>query len=227
MDSSDNVTRNPEGTADLANKFSRFLRDLFVRATLRNVHYKDNHARIRALYSTTDPWNLASEKEGFRFHATNEAILEYIGRVDSVLEIGSGEGHQSLALMKVTKSLTGIDISAQAVNRAKERCPSAIFFASDTLDCARLPSNQRYTLATACEVLYYVKDVPTLLIELESLADWCLVTYYIRHAAKLDPLFLGIPDVKSRTFCYEDTTWKLHCWRSPRTGEFDPSHDPL
>jgi hypothetical protein len=216
--------KRKERNSNLRNLLSRILRALFIRTTLRNLHFQDNHLRIKALYTAPDPWNLTSEKEQYRFDATNRAILEFIGPVESLLELGCGEGHQSSSFLNVSKSLTGIDISQLAISRAIKRCPTAQFLVSES-GLSELGTDSRYDLATACEVLYYVKDVASILNQMQSISEWCLVTYYTRHAAALDPYFREKQGIMSLTIHHDDTTWQLHCWRSREPNGPDPNRD--
>lgn len=157
---------------------------------------------------------MTSDKEQYRFKATNEAILEIVGPINTLLEFGCGEGHQSSALLQLTPNLTGIDVSPIAIKRAIERCPTAYFQVSHGLKNLEPPEGKQFTLVTACEVLYYVKDVSSVLSEMQTIAEWCLVTYYEKHATVLDPFFAGIAHKQTREITYEDTTWILHCWKN-------------
>jgi SAM-dependent methyltransferase len=71
----------------------------------------------------------------------------------SVLDIGCGEGLLTLKVFGRAKSITGIDISNLAIDRARARCLSnARFYQSDFLDC----SFRGYDLISALECLYYL-----------------------------------------------------------------------
>jgi SAM-dependent methyltransferase len=190
------------------------LRDCWMRFALRRVHYTDRADRLDRLYLVKDPWQLQSPKEQARFVWTNRMIAEQFGRPETILEIGCGEGHQSQHLARVCGQLYGIDISRRAVVRARRRCREARFVAGDPLsfqfDDMPLPAD----LVVACEMLYYVKDVPRFIERISTLGRACLVTYYQAHAASLDPHFAGRPGCRRAQFGCEDAEWHAVCWRN-------------
>src|SRR5580700_10350985 len=100
---------------------------------------------------------MRSAREQARFEWTNQVIGDHLAPLGTILEVGCGEGHQSQYLARQSGELYGIDVSARAVDRARQRCPAGNFAVGDpfTLGSA-MPD--RYDLVAACEVLYYVKD---------------------------------------------------------------------
>ena len=98
------------------------------------VDYRDEMSGFDRLYLVRDPWSLNCESERFRFRETNKVIAENFGYLDSLLEIGCGEGLQSRELQQVSQSLYGIDVSGRAIRRARRRCPDATFAISDMYD---------------------------------------------------------------------------------------------
>ena len=66
-------------------------------------------------------------REQSRFIQTNALIEARIGRVETILELGSGEGHQSEHLSRLCRRLDGVDVSARAVQRAQEKLPNCRF----------------------------------------------------------------------------------------------------
>ncbi len=189
------------------------LRKQWARVALHDVHFADKHERLDTLYRIRDPWEMETEPQRFRFRETNRLIEEHFGRVGSLLEVGCGEGHQSEHLTKVCDELVGVDVSVRAVNRARARIPQATFAAGDIFT-SELFAERRFDLVVACEVLYYVKDVPTALERLGQLGRSCLVTYYARPAKTLDPYVLAIPDVESEPVRYEESIWTVAWWRT-------------
>jgi len=179
------------------------------------VHFADKHDRLDALYRIHDPWGMESESQRFRFAQTNRLIIERFGHVETLLEIGCGEGHQSEALLDVCDELVGFDVSARAVARARARCPAGTFVAGD-LFTSDLLKGRRFDLVVACEVLYYVRDPRAALERLCELGDACLVTYYRRPAEELDPLVLAIPGVESTHIERESSRWTVAWWRNNR-----------
>ena len=107
------------------------LKKIWMRFALRGVHYGNNYKKLDAFYMINDPWDMVSPSQQYRFAETNRLILEKFGRVGSLLEIGCGEGHQSLQLGQVCDRLTGLDVSARAVKRARRKCPPGEFLVGD------------------------------------------------------------------------------------------------
>src|SRR3974390_3434499 len=108
-----------------------YLKELWLRTVIRGTHYRQRNRRLDALYWVYDPWGMQSPREAYRFDETNRIIKEHFGQVDRMLEVGCGEGHQSVHLLEICKTLYGIDVSRRAVLRAKRRCPSGIFGEGD------------------------------------------------------------------------------------------------
>jgi len=190
------------------------IRRYWVHANLRNVNFNDRYRSLNAAYRVLDPWGLDSEREHFRFERTNNLIIEHIGHVNTLLEVGCGEGYQSQYLIKICNQLYGIDVSKRAVERAANRCPQGRFEVG-SLSCASCISEFRwFDLAVACEVLYYVKDVQAALRQLSECCTWCLVTYYSAQAHRLDPYILANQKVLLNTIRYGKTVWKVALWRN-------------
>ena len=189
------------------------LRRVWKSALLRGVHYGDSHGRLDALYRLHDPWGMEGEAEQFRFGETNRIILENMGHVGTLLEIGCGEGHQSLRLLQVCDSLHGVDVSARAIERARTRCAAATFSVGDLFSMTEREHRTRVDLVVACEVLYYMRDIRSTVSQLSSLGRSCLVTYYQGQAARLDPVIEAISGVRSERFAHGDTVWNAHWWK--------------
>lgn len=190
------------------------MRNLWIRIALRGVHYSDQHWKLNLLYKLHNPWSLDDTREQFRFEETNRAISEHLGHIESVLEIGSGEGHQSVALLRICDNHLGIDVSASAVRRAKERCPDGTFQVADLLGPEFPSDGRRFHLVTACEVLYYMRDIPAVITRMSELGEWCLVTYYEDHADRLDRYFETIPGLSSSVIRHNEISWEMHWWKA-------------
>ena len=190
------------------------LRDYWKRLALRRVHYADRADKLDMLYRVEDPWHMESAKEQARFDWTNRLISTHLAPVGSVLEIGCGEGHQSRHLSRVCGQLYGLDVSTRAVSRARHRCPAAQFAVGGpfTFHLSQMPSP--VDLVVACEVLYYVKDVPRFLARLSELGRACLVTYYQGQAPSLDPHLAAMPDGHRDRFTCDDTEWNAVWWHN-------------
>jgi SAM-dependent methyltransferase len=190
------------------------LRDYWVRLALRRVHYTDRADKLNRLYRVEDPWHMESAKEQARFAWTNRLIGASFSPLDTIFEIGCGEGHQSQHLAQVCGQLFGIDVSARAVRRGQRHCPAARFAVGDPLTFRFDDAPTGFDLVVACEVLYYVKDIPRFLDRLSALGRACLVTYYQGQAAALDPYIAALPDCHREQFCAEDTKWNAVWWHN-------------
>jgi SAM-dependent methyltransferase len=188
------------------------LKKTWRRLVLRGARYAGNYRRLDASYVIRDPWSMRSAPEQFRFKETNRLLLETFGRVTSMLEIGCGEGHQSTYLRQVCARLTGLDVSGRAVTRARGRCPQAEFVVGDIF-APQVTLSAPYDLVVACEVLYYMADVPAALGQIRSLGRNCLVTYLTaetetldRHAAR------ALPGARFALLQFGGYQWRTVFW---------------
>lgn len=133
------------------------------------------------------------------------------------MEIGSGEGHQSIHLGEVCEHLFGVEISARAVERARARCPQATFFAGDLNSVGGATGS--YDLVTACEVIYYMSDVQGTLTEMSRLGRTCLVTYFQTQQQAIDATVTFPPQAIRDTMVFEDMTWTAVWWTNPGTDQ--------
>lgn len=186
-------------------------RRLATRALLRGVHFGSRYRRLQLLYWIRDPWDLDSERQRMRFREINRLIEENFGHVGRILEIGCGEGHQSQELLGVCDELVGTDVSAKAVRRARTRCPQATFLVGDVFG-GMTPQSGRFDLVLACEVLYYVRDVPGALARLSELGDACLVSYYDRPAEELDPVVRAVAGANATRVEDGAAGWTVVSW---------------
>jgi SAM-dependent methyltransferase len=181
---------------------------------LRDIRYSSDYKKLDTCYTVPDPWLMASPSEQFRFRATNKLILAKFGRVASVLEIGCGEGHQSLYLQNVCDRLTGLDVSVRAVKRARSRCPQAGFLVGDIFS-QEISALAPFDLVVACEVLYYMIDVPAALRQIRSLGRNCLITYFSGEMETLDrQVVVSLPGTRSEVLAFEQVRWRALWWRS-------------
>jgi len=109
--------------------FSQALRDYLVRWVSRRV--ADPARELDTLYMLEDPWHMDSAREQARFAWTNGIISAHFPRLDTLLEVGCGEGHQSLHLSQLCGRLYAIDVSRRALRRASRRCPNACCLTND------------------------------------------------------------------------------------------------
>lgn len=188
-------------------------RRTWMKYALRGVRQADAHGRLDLAYKIADPWHMNAAREQFRFAETNRVIEERLGeRFGRALEIGCGEGHQSEYLVRLADRLTGIDVSPTAVGRARERVPSADFVAGDLFAQPWAAERGRFDLVTACEVLYYMSDMPRFLRAMDDLGGTCLVTYFAPAARLCETPVMAMPGAQQTRFRHEDTEWVAAWW---------------
>jgi len=195
----------------LAYKVITKLTKIWMRFVLRGVAYRDNHKKLNAIYLVPNPWRLDSPGEQYRFAETNRLISENFGRVGSLLEIGCGEGHQSLCLLHVCDRLIGLDVSIRAVERARKMCPSGQFSVGDIFSKVS-DTKAPFDLVVGCEVLYYMSDVSASLRRMQVLGRNCLVSYWAGAMRYLDPQVLSLPGVVSEIIRFQNTRWRVAWW---------------
>ncbi|MEW6187423.1 MAG: class I SAM-dependent methyltransferase [Thermodesulfobacteriota bacterium] len=188
------------------------LKKIFLRYVLNNSPFNNTYSKLNLLYLINDPWQVKSSPgERYRFLETNRLIQEYFGRNASLLEIGCGEGHQSIYLGKVCDRLVGLDVSARAVDRARQRFPAGKFIVGDIFT-KELDSIGPFDLIVASEVLYYMEDISAALQRIQELGNNYLITYFARKLEILDPYILSLPGVKSDFLEFENIRWRIAWW---------------
>lgn len=193
-------------------------RRTWMRYALRGVGGADDHARLEMAYRLADPWNMESNLERFRFERTNALIARHFPGVQSILELGCGEAHQSEYLRRVCGELYGVDVSSTAVERARNRLPDATFAVGDIFKQPWGRDRGRFDLVVACEVLYYVADVQKTIDEMNYLGKSCFVTLFAPAARRLSPFIEQLPSVQKDWFATNGTEWLVAFWRSPAHG---------
>ncbi len=183
---------------------------------LRGTAFGGNYRKIRMLYSLEDPWEMASECEQYRFAKTMEQLRAVMPHFSSILELGCGEGHQSVYLSELSDELFGIDISKTAVSRAVGRCPQATFATMALEDAGSSAFGERhFNLITACEVLYYTIDITKILTELQARTDRLYVSNYHPRSKMMQAHFSGDGWKKLNSIQFEGTIWDCFLWEAP------------
>lgn len=173
------------------------LLDLFpaVKLALRGIFlrpgwYSDSHHKLERLFKNMrDPYNFESSPyEQDRLQHLLEEVKRYPH--ESVLEVGSAEGHFTCELAKISKRVVALDVSPTAITRAQERCKSPTYVLK-SLD--EFQTDEKFDLVVCAETLYYIKDIPKAIEKLSSLGRYCLVSYIERESKNLDPYFERVP----------------------------------
>jgi SAM-dependent methyltransferase len=207
-----------EASRHSSDRVGRLARKVWRRLVARNLTAGDDYDRLDRFYAMEDPWELGSGREQSRFTQTNAAIQDRLGHVNSVLEIGCGEGHQSLHLARICDRVTGIDVSERAIVRARSRVPGAEFLVGDVANLSS--SGRRFDLVVACEVLNYVKDIPATLARMSELGAACLVTFFCPSARIVAPHLVSIPLADRGWIGGDPYAWLYVFWRTePSPGQ--------
>ena len=188
-------------------------RRLWMKYALRGVGGSDNFGRLDLAYNVEDPWNMGSALERARFEATNRVIENAFGRVGSVLELGCGEGHQTEYLATLSDEQYGVDVSAQAIERARRRLPRAQFEATDIFGQPWGDQRHRFDLVTACEVLYYLSEPDRTITRMRHLGRNGLITFFAPACGRIGPHLGAIPGLHRDWIWHGGTAWLIGWWR--------------
>lgn len=194
----------------LLSRIETFWKKIMLRGTAFNSAY----GKLRMLYSLEDPWEMASEREQYRFSRTNVQLGAVAPHFENILELGCGEGHQSLYLQELTEQLHGIDLSEKAIARAQQRCPSAKFLIAEAEAVPTLYPERQFELITACEVLYYARDLAAFLPELQARTRRLYVSNYLPRAEKMREHFSGSGWQALDTISYGEIVWECALWEA-------------
>lgn len=193
--------------------FADRVRQSLSRLGLRLGEYGGDYERVARLYRLPDPWRLGRPQEIERYRQTNEIISRFAPGGGALLEIGSGEGHQTEHLIRVAEDVVGIEISAEAVMRARNRVPSATFHQGCGEDLEQIVGGRRFAIATACEVLYYSPAALSILEQMKKVADCVVVTTYSKQERRVASLFGNDEWVRLPDIVVGLCRWHCRAWR--------------
>lgn len=147
-------------------------------------------------------------------------ILPHINMTGSLLDIGCGEGNWiSYLYINTTLNLTGIDISEQKINLAKNNCPMAKFISADA---TTLPfTKNSFDQVSMLETIEHIEDWKSTVesaLKISSKKLIISVPYkenikYIKckKCKKNTPLDGHLHSFSETDFkCYNATIYKLH-----------------
>jgi len=192
---------------------AKLKRRVWFRYAMRGSGQNDPYKQLNRLYFIRDPWAIDTPGELPRIQTTNDAVQKAFGHVDTMLEVGAGEGVQSQHLAKLCNHLTGIDVSPRAIARARKRAarhfPGATFNPGDLGSQPWADEADKFDVVVAAEVLYYMSDPKAFLDRITRLAKrgW-LLTNYAMNDAKLGPLVRNDPRIQMGTITYGDNSEK-------------------
>ena len=117
-------------------------------------------------------WRAVPEgAEPERFAERRAFLLEHVSAGDRVLDLGCGDGAFTAVLVQAGAAVTGVDVAAEAVRRARERAPQAQI--EQVAEGAALPlAEDAFDVVWAGEVLEHVADVVGLLADVRRVLRW-------------------------------------------------------
>lgn len=190
------------------------MRKLWIRAALSGVHRSSANSKLALAYLIGDPWNLRSSDEAIRFQKTNEIFEDAFGHVNTLLEIGCGEGLQSRYLEKLCNELTGVDVVPRAVKRARLALPNAKFAVGDIGDAVWSQQLPTFDAVVAFELLYYIEDIEHAVARINRIGRACMISCYEQAMHHVEPALDQIPNVSRKTISAGDKTWIVAWWKN-------------
>jgi 2-polyprenyl-3-methyl-5-hydroxy-6-metoxy-1,4-benzoquinol methylase len=132
------------------------------------------------MYSDEERLHFDSWDQENMSHPARQIALIVINRYNfnSVLDYGCGKGHFANQLTKKNNAVTGIDISAVAIEKAKTRFPAIDFSVCDEKKFIA-EYEQQHDLVIAMEVLSYISSWEELIKKFSRITSHLLITLYI------------------------------------------------
>lgn len=191
------------------------IKDRWRGLVLRRAHYGGSPRRFELLYVVSDPWQMHSDAEASRFAWVDQLLEAHLKPASTILEIGCGEGHQSVHLARHCDHLFGVDASQLAIARCRRRCPRGLFKVGNPARLSFAYTPLVFDLVVACEVVYYMRDPARCIERLTCLGRACFVTYYDEQFEALDPWFEQVAEGYD-THEFGGTSWRAVWWRNHR-----------
>jgi 2-polyprenyl-3-methyl-5-hydroxy-6-metoxy-1,4-benzoquinol methylase len=154
----------------------------FLQRWDRKLHL--TYAGLERLFQKqADPWHFASSLYERNRFAKMLKLMHCVPHA-RILEVGCAEGHFTQHLLRLSSAVTAIDLSAEAIERAKCRAPGAQFFTS-TLEDFRV-ENERYDVVVCGEMLYYVDDIDAAVNKLRQLGRYLVTSTCFPSALRIN-----------------------------------------
>ena len=127
----------------------------------------------RLYRSEEDPWQIGeATTERYRGYVLQIEREKPPGGFESALDLGCGKGAFTANLIRLARSVTGIELSEIAVAKARVSHPSLTFLQGDARRLARmaLPAGG-YDLVVSSDLIYYLtpREAETFLLEIKRL----------------------------------------------------------
>jgi len=183
------------------------------RLALHGAPYAGRRRQFELLYLLADPWEMGSDAEASRLDWTDRLIAAQFARVGTLLELGCGEGHQSVHLARHCDQLFGVDVSRIAVARCRRRCPRGLFKVGSAAAPGFPYAPPVFDLVVACETLYYMRHPGRAIERLCRLGRACLVTYRAAESDALDPCLAEVAEGSELHRCGA-AAWRAVWWRN-------------
>ena len=181
---------------------------MLLSALKKISRYSNSRIIFEIIYFFSNPWKLNSKPEVYRFKSINNFLLNQNNNIlyNHILEIGCGEGHHTEFLSKISKNITSIDISKNAIKKAKNKNITNAKFINKKLEL--LDKTNQFDLIIASEVIYYIKNVEIFMKKIESLNTKYLITIYSFEYEGLKSLFMNNKFVHDEII-YNQINWKI------------------
>ncbi|MGH2568758.1 MAG: class I SAM-dependent methyltransferase [Bacteroidota bacterium] len=168
---------------------------LFARRTIRRKYgdWFDVDWRQKFQSLSDEEWKLAYDT-AWKHHRNEcvestdeELILGSLGERGSVLEVGCGAGSLAIRLAKEGYSVTGLDVSTEALRQASAHAARdgvSIDWRQGFIEHLPL-ADKSYDYVTCCHTLEHVKDLPQSIAELKRVARKRIVVLTPRQRFRL------------------------------------------